>query len=234
VPNVRGFLPSTCAFHFANAFDHVPTLRIQVLGHDIALGDAANGLCGGMAYAVRDLFQDGRQPPPDTDPPSKGPLFDYLVERLFASFDLPGGVLTYLHLMSPGLPDGETWLSEHGLAPHGRAWVTVREQWPRIRRDLDQGRLSPLGLVQVKSPDPRRLGVNHQVLAYGYQTQGAGGSVVTLRVYDPNLPDRDDVTFTFETAHPDLATKIDRSDGDLPLYAFFRTRYRPRKPPQLG
>jgi len=233
VPTVPGFLPSSSGFHFPNAFDHVPTLTISVLGHHVGLGDAANGLCGGMAFAVRDLHQAAQQPPPDTGPPSKGPLFDYLVERLFASFDLPGGVLTYLHLMSPDLPDGETWLSEHGLAPHGRAWVTVREQWPRVRRDLDGGRLSPLGLVQVKSSDPRRLGVNHQVLAYGYDVSGQERTVVTLRVYDPNLPDRDDVTFSFDTAHPDLATSIERSDGTLPLFAFFRTRYSRRKPPAL-
>jgi hypothetical protein len=230
---VSGFLPSTSGFHFPNAFDHVPALTVRLLGHEVGLGDAANGLCGGMAYAVRDLYQAGREPPPDTRPPSKGPLFDYLVERLFASFDLPGGVLTYLHLMSPSLPDGETWFSEHGLAPHGRAWVTVREQWPRIRRDLDEGRLSPLGLVQVRSADPRKLGVNHQVLAYGYDTSGPQDTEVTLHIYDPNYPDVDDVTFGFDTAHPDLATPIRRSHGSLPLLAIFRTRYRPRKPPSF-
>jgi hypothetical protein len=225
---VPGFLPSTSGFHFPNAFPHVPTLKVSVLGQDIKLGDAANGLCGGMTYAVRDLLQAGVAPPPDTSAPGSGPIFDYLVERIFASFDLPRGVLTYLHLMNSALPDGETWLSEHGLAPHGRSWVTVKENWPRVRADVNAGRPSPLGLIQVKSADPRKLGINHQVLAYGHDTDGTR---VTLRIYDPNFPDQDDVTFSFDTGHPDLATPIERSHGDHPLYAFFRTAYRYRKPP---
>jgi len=231
---VPGFLPSTSGLHFPNDFPHVPALSIKVLGHDIGLGDAANGLCGGMAYAARDLFQAGVAPPPDTSAPSKGPLFDYLVERIFASFDLPRGVMTYLHLMSPALPDGETWASEHGLAPHGRSWVTVKESWPLVRRDIDAGRPSPLGLIQVKSADPRRMSIHHQVLAYGYDLDGPGGTRATLRLYDPNYADDDGVTISFDTAHPDLATPITRSHGNHPLYAFFRTRYRYRKPPAFG
>lgn len=228
---VPGFLPSTSGLHFANDFPHVPDLTVQLLGKEIGLGDAANGLCGGMAYAVRDLFQAGVAPPPLTSPPSKGALFDYLVLRIFASFDLPRGVLTYLHLMSPLLSDGETWASEHALAPHGRAWTTVRQEWPKVRRDLDGGKPSPLGVIQVKSNDPRKLGINHQVLAYGYALGGEGDREVTLRIYDPNFPDRDDVTFSFDTAHPDRATPIERSHGSHPVYAFFRTAYRFRKPP---
>lgn len=231
MPVVPGFLPSTSGFHFPNAFPHVPALTVRLLGQRIGLGDAANGLCGGMTYAARDLHQAGREPPPDTTPPSSGPLFDYLVERIFASFDLPRGVLTYLHLMQPGLPDGETWLSEHGLAPHGRSWVTVKEAWPLVRRDVDAGRPSPLGLVQVRSADPRRLGEHHQVLVYGYHLDD---DRVTLRVYDPNHPDDDGVTLAFDASQPDLPTAVQRSTGGRPVLAFFRTRYRYRRPPAFG
>jgi hypothetical protein len=225
---VPGFLPSTGGLHFANSFPRVPDLTVRLLGRTIGLGDAANGLCGGMTYAVRDLFETGVAPPPDTSPPSHGPLFDYLVRRILASFDLPRGGLTYLYLMSPLLPDGETWASEHGLAPHGRAWTTIRREWPKVRDDLHRGRLSPLGVIQVRSADPRALRLHHQVLAYGYRLDA---TVVTLRVYDPNHPDRDDVTFRFDTADPGRATRIERSHGDRPVLAFFRTAYRYRRPP---
>jgi hypothetical protein len=77
-----------------------------------------------MAFAARDYFEAGLPPPAEATPPAEGVLFDYLVDRLFASFDLPFGPSRYLTLMSPLLPGGETLLSRLGLAPHGRAWRT--------------------------------------------------------------------------------------------------------------
>jgi hypothetical protein len=86
--DVPGFLPSTSGFHFDNLFDSVPLINIDVLGQQISIGDASNGLCGGMAYAARDYFEAGISIPPDTTAPSSGPLFDHLVRRLFDSFNL--------------------------------------------------------------------------------------------------------------------------------------------------
>ena len=79
------------------------------------IGDASNGLCGGMVFAARDYFEAGRTPPPDTTPPSEGPLFDFLVDRSFDSFCLPWGPGRYLALMSPLLPDGETFWTRLGV-----------------------------------------------------------------------------------------------------------------------
>ena len=73
----------------------------------IPIGDASNGLCGGMAFAARDYFEAGRIPPNGTTAPGEGRLFDFLCERLFDSFDLPMGPARYLELMSPLLADGE-------------------------------------------------------------------------------------------------------------------------------
>src|SRR5450756_534411 len=61
---VSGFLPSTSGFHFPNRFPHVPDLKINVLGQQIAIGDAANGLCGGMVFTARDYFEAGISIPP--------------------------------------------------------------------------------------------------------------------------------------------------------------------------
>ena len=57
----------------------------------LAIGDASNGLCGGMVYTVRDMFLTPDLPPVEaTTPPAEGtPLFKYIVDRLLASFDLP-------------------------------------------------------------------------------------------------------------------------------------------------
>jgi hypothetical protein len=155
-------------------------------------------------------------------------LFDYLVERLFASFDLPFGPGRYLQLMSPMLPDGESLWSRLGLAPHGRAWRMVNEEWPTVRRDIDDGHPSPLGLVRARSNDPFELKRNHQVLAYGYDLTG---SRLTLRVYDPNRPRRDDVALSLDVANPTRPTRVTTSPSGPEVFAFFRTAYRAAPPP---
>ena len=71
---VPEFRPSTRGLHFANAFPHVPTFDIDLPGGlTIPVGDAADGLCGGMAWTVRDLFQAGLVPPATTTTPGDGP-----------------------------------------------------------------------------------------------------------------------------------------------------------------
>lgn len=226
---VPGFLPSASGFRFSNSFPHVPVRNIGIPGViSIPIGDASNGLCGGMAFAARDYLEAGRTPPTDTTPPSQGALFDYLVDRLFDSFALPFGPGRYLQLMNPVLPDGDTLWTRLGLGPHGRAWRMIKEEWPKVRRDIDDGRPSPLGLVRVKSIDPRDLKENHQVLAYGYELVGG---VLTLRVYDPNRPGRDDVTLSLGVADPTRPAAVRMFPAGAPVFAFFRATYRATMPP---
>jgi hypothetical protein len=226
---VAGFLPSTSGFAFANSFPHLPLRRIGIPGIvSLGIGDASNGLCGGMAFAARDYFEAGREPPALATPPTSGPLFDHLVDRLFDSFDLPSGVARYLRLMSPLLPDGETFWSRLGVAPHGRAWRMVLEEWPKVRADVDAGHPSPLGLVRVKSSDPFDLKENHQVLAYGYALDG---DALTLSLYDPNRPRRDDVTLSMSLADPTRPVRLSMPTSGRPVHAFFRVRYAPAPPP---
>lgn len=218
---VPGFLPSTRGLHFPNAFPHVPNLEIDLPGGlTIPIGDAANGLCGGMAYTVRDLFEAGVAPPALTRAPGEGPVFRYVADRLLESFSLPFGPATYLKLMHPALPDGDMALV------HGRAWRMIRLEWPGIRGDLERGSLSPLGLVKTKSRNPRDLGANHQVLAWGYDLEGTG---LTLRLYDPNHPDDDEVTMALDIGKPRRATKVTCSHGGT-VWCFFRTAYQFKNP----
>jgi hypothetical protein len=136
---VADFRPSTAGLHFANDFPHETSVEIALPGgFVIPIADAANGLCGGMVYAVRDLFQAGISPPPSTSPPGEGPGLRYLGDRLLDSLGLPLGPLTYLRLMNPAVPDGDV------AGVSGRAWRTVGLEWPAIRDDLDRGILSPL------------------------------------------------------------------------------------------
>lgn len=227
---VAGFLPTTSGFRFVNSFPHVPVRRIGIPGVvSLGIGDASNGLCGGMVFAVRDYFEAGRTPPREsTAPPTTGTMFDYLVERLFDSFDLPLGPLRYLELMNPLLPNGESFWSRLGLLPHSRVWQVVSQEWPMVRGDIEAGHPCPLGLVRVKSADPFELKKNHQVLAYGYDL---AGSDLTLYLYDPNLPDRDDVTLSMSLATPTRVRMISMFPSRAPVFAFFRTTYAPADPP---
>lgn len=229
--SVPGFLPGTSGFAFPNAFPRKPVRSIGIPGVvSVPIGDASNGLCGGMVFAARDYFEAGRPPPDDTEPPSGGPLFEFIVDRLFDSFDLPLGPARYLKLMSPHLPDGETWLSRLGIGPHGRAWLMVREEWPKIRADLDAGHPSPIGLVRVRSSDPFDLKENHQVLAYGYDLDGP---MLTMRLYDPNRPRRNDVTLSLGIADPNAPTPVRTFPAGPRVFAFFRVPYTRSAPPAL-
>jgi hypothetical protein len=123
------------------------------------------------------------------------------------------------------------------LARRGLAWKTIVEEWAgRIRPDLDAGRLVCLGLVTVAGSDPRLLGQNHQVMAYGYDLAADG--TLTLQIYDPNTPrgQADDVRISLSVLHPRQATPITHNVAiDLPIRGFFHTTYTYHDPSgQLG
>jgi hypothetical protein len=193
----------------------------------MAINDASNGLCGGMVFAARDYFEAGAEPPADTTTPAAdSPLFRFLVQRLIDSWNLPEGALRYLYLMNPGLPDRESWFEPWA---HGRSWIMAEREWPNVRADLDAGRLSPLGLIRVKSWNPMDLAHQHQVLAYGYDQTG---DAVTIHVYDPNHPNEDDVALTVSLQDGQATATYAPVDQDFPaLYCFFRVAYRPKPPP---
>ena len=222
---VPHFLPSTTGFKFANSFPNTPLKNIDVGVASIPIGNASNGLCGGMIYTVRDYYEAGQEPPQDTNPPrgEGDPLFDYIVDRLFDSFDLPNGPTIYYKLMEPLYPDtDENILNPVGLAG-GRAWVMAREEWPKIKSDIDSGHPSSIGLIQVKSLNPFDLGQNHQVLVYGYELSGSN---VTLHVYDPNYPGNDNVTLSLNIQFTNTPIKVLRNPpGRKTIYCFFRTEY---------
>ena len=66
---------------------------------------------------------------------------------------------------------------------------------------IDADRLAMLGLVRSKGINPFNLTRNHQVLCYGYETSNG---TIRLRIYDPNWPNKDDVTIAIE---PDRITQ---------------------------
>ena len=229
---VPGFRASVDGLHFTNSWPKEPDIVVNVppLGN-VAIGDASNGLCGGMVYTVIDVFTAGLAPIPDTTNPAQGSaLFNYLVSRLFASFDIPGGVLKYYDWMNTPDHDTGVWF----VTRRGVAWHTIVEEWPRVKADIDAGMLSPLGLVTVYTTDPTMMGHNHQVLAYAYEVDDANR--LTLRVYDPNTapPGADDVQLSLDLSNPSHTTPITHNvDITGSIRGFFRTTYSFSNPSSL-
>jgi hypothetical protein len=214
---VLDFRPSRHGLHFANRFAPGPTVTLGLL--DIrwfGVGDAAAGLCGGMACTVRDLFEAHVDPPPDTEPPVNGsPRFKALVRRQVESLDWLRVPLRFYDLGA--------------FRPFGRrrsaADVTLTDEWPKIRTEIDAGRLAIVGLIRAESANPFKLSADHQVVAYGYRAEP--GSIV-LRLYDPNWPDRDDVEARLFLAEGQ-PLRLESSTGE-PLLGFFLNPYRFAEP----
>ncbi len=227
---VQGFRPSVNGFHFSNrSFVSVPAVNINVAGTSIPLGNASNGMCGGMAFAVRDYFEARLALPPDTDAPAAGPLFDYLSNRLMDSLNIPTAIERYLRLMHPGLPDHETDMSKAGLAPRGRAWVMIREEWPEIQKDILAGRLSPIAVIKIKSLNPLDMGKNHVVLVHGYELFWPR---LTLHLYDPNDNNIDTSFLQLNIDQPEHTTAVTGTVGTV--YCFFRLGYSFKTPSFRG
>ena len=222
------FVPSQSGFHFANSFPPVPDITIPIPYGRIELGDASAGLCGGMVFAALDYFLAKRSISSVKQLSSGDVLFDFIVKRLLNSFNLPLGVMTYIVMMDPDYPDGETRQPKGLFAPHGRAWQTIRVEWPLIKKMLDAGQPCPLGLIRIKTKNLSKLGINHQVLAIGYEIED---DTLHLFIYDPNFPDRDDLKLSLSLAAPDQPTLIQYLAQDAPVYSFFRVNYKFRSPP---
>ncbi len=143
----------------------------------IGIGDASAGLCGGMSWYVRERFEAGLAMPTDTVAPTNGtPLFQALVRRQVQSLDWLRTPIKFWRMGS--------------LSPAEALRRSRDIEWPRIRADIDAGRLAMVGLVRHQGLSPWALTQSHQVLAYAYTVDGDN---VTLRICDPNWPGRDDV-----------------------------------------
>jgi hypothetical protein len=184
---VAGFLPSSHGLHFANRYAPGPTVRLGLLDPRlVGVGDAKDGLCGGMSWFVRERFEAGQPIPADTAAPDNGsPLFRAIVRRQVQSLDWLRGPLRF-------------WLAA-GMSPDRLRQQTLEREWPRIRASIDGGRIAMVGLVRHRGWNPFALSSDHTVLAFGYETAGPNGPT-TIRLYDPNWPNRDDVTLTLMSA----------------------------------
>jgi len=206
-------------FAFANRWPHVPPLRFRVGGPvpvELAIGDAANGLCGGMAFAALDLWFAGVPAPRVLEAPAEGSAeFRYLVRRQLDSFELGLGPARFYLLGAP-------WRSAAS-----RSAEVLRRELPRIRRELAAGRPVALGLVHAVSANPATLIQDHQVVACKLEA-GPNPDSLAIRIYDPNLPGDDTVRLII--GRDSFGALALAYSGGPPVVAFFRQGYRPHDP----
>jgi hypothetical protein len=179
MPAVPGFMLSQNAPLFHNGpWPPGTSIQITIPGLPSVNIDATQvGLCGGMSFLTRDIFESGTPQLRGTDS-TKIPLAlaQYLVSRLEQSFDGPATVARWLSLTT--LPNHDTAIWGPGVFHQ-----TVNE-CPAIMSDIDSGMLSPIGVI-ITGPSwwPGDVFNNHVELVYGYELVD---SQLTLHVYDCN------------------------------------------------
>jgi hypothetical protein len=229
------FQPSLHGFIFSNQWRDYPGYHysIQVPPWpkiSFTTGSTTSlGLCGGMSFAARDFYETKSGNPRVDKPSADSPLYRYIRDRqadsvVYNNFEAVG---KFLALMNPALPDHDTWVAR------GRAWKTIKEEWPKIKGDLDRdSRLCCLGLVLVKTYDLEKISDNHQVLAYGYDLDGDLN--LNIYVYDPNYPNIDSMHLHLNISNPRHTTEMSLYKGSMyvkKIYAFFQLHYEyPRIP----
>lgn len=230
---IPGFVPSTSGFAYDNnAWPHNPIRQFRLDNiASLNIGDAANGLCGGMSFTIADLHRLGLVGGADPRPAFGSARYDYIVGRQIDSFEDGLVPLRFWFLMSPSRVQRETWFEQligrFGVDRHSRTWTMLQIEWPKIRAELDGGRLAAVGLVRTVSGDVAQLSHNHQVLAWGYDLDG---TTVAMRIWDPNFPRDDGVVLGFDTADPSgVVTPTWTRDDPKPV-CFFGAPYAARDP----
>lgn len=164
-------------FQFSNRFRNV--IADLPGGRKIEL----NGRCGGMSFASLDHFYAGRPAPSVRPadlpagtgvPPDGSPLADYIMRRHYHSLAIPAMINVFLWTV---LPDRSTFFAK---GVHER---TINEELPKLRQAIDQGR--PVALILIHARDLANIGLNHQVVAYGYDVEAGG---IKVYLYDCNHP----------------------------------------------
>jgi hypothetical protein len=215
-----GFDPRAHGFHFANDFvDKVVTVP--------GYGEVAtDGRSGGMAFAALDYWFAGLPVPthraedfPDRAVPSDGTrLADFIHKRLFDSY----ATWSARQFLTWSLAeDHPTWSSP------GVARLTA-EELPRVWRSIDAGRPVVLGLVAARRLE--EVARNRQVVAYGYDEDGAGpggGPPTRLFVYDSHHPDTEVVLA------PDPVGHWEASAGGGRWRGLFLQDYARERPPYI-
>lgn len=232
------FLPSRDGFKFSNSFSgyFLPYATPAFLSSRKI--SSSYGLCGGMCAAVYDFRLARRAIPSVVDVPKQGTrLQRYLFRRQLDSLG--------------GLGQQAVKVAQWTTLPDDSLVGTMRrtaDEFNQVRQKLNQGNLVILTLIYEYAASlkelSRRIFSNHQVLAWALKEDDA--DIISIRIYDPNLPGRDDVVIRTE---PLVLGEVTTSSGSekvrglkstemvgaefyKDVRGFFEMPYSPVKPPK--
>ncbi len=232
------FLPSRDGFKFPNHFSGYFLPYSTPAFMSSRKISPIYGLCGGMCAAVYDFRLAGKSIPQIDKVPKQGTrLQRYLFRRQMDSLG--------------GLGQQAVKVARWTSLPDDTLVGTMRrtgDELNELRKKLDQGNLVILALIYEHASSlkelSRRIFNNHQVLAWAYDEDARG--VTTIQIYDPNLPERDDVVIRCEQVvlgeevSPNglqsvigfKSTELIAGEFYKDVRGFFAMPYSPEKPPK--
>jgi hypothetical protein len=211
------FTPAQHGYHFANYF-------VNVIADVPGVGKLqTGGRCGGMAFSALDHFFFNLSLPaftgadfaPALVPPDEHPLAKFIYQRQLDSFFTLTATKFVLWSLAS---DGPSFFSK------GVRRRTREDEWQKLKQAIDRGTPVTLGLIVAR--DLSNLGHNHQVVAYGYDTDTAGGNFI-VHVYDVNWPAQE-ITLS---AGKDDAAWLESSPSKEQWRGWFVQDYVARRPP---
>lgn len=227
------FSPVQNGYHFVNLFKGValPFSIPEIPGLIHLTGNY--GLCGGLASSAYDHYLFNLEIPPQKNIPKSGSALQrHLYRRQMDSFGTLGEyILKFASWMR--LPDDTS---------DGLCSLTMHE-FVQYRSRLENNLGSVLGIIYQKGAKISHLFLNHQVFGYGLDILDEDHC--SIRIYDPNYPDRDDVVIKLERRLVDLQAfqpvyglECEQWLGNHKLqtiHGFFLMPYIPVQPPtRLG
>ena len=220
--NVRtDFTPSLHGFSFRNRFSGqmLPSFisKIPGISKILSTSQSYHGLCGGMCFATYDFFLAKRTVLSVNAVPESGtPLYCYLYQRQIDTYG-PCGKFIAKFAFWTALPDS-------------RVQKLTSNELEKVITQLDNGQAIILGLVYVSIVDTLAIWLNHQVLAYSYSEDPKS---INIKIYDPELPCRDDVIIevTRDSAGLQCKQKVCNVNREARVRGFFVIPYVPVEPP---
>lgn len=203
-----------------NRFSDYHLLWRKIGPISIPVGLSNWGMCGGIVSTALDIFHHQKLPAPRLCSPltheENPPLHNWIKQRQVESISLRD-LWKYLSLM---------FCSEETRA------AEIKQAWEEIRTDVQKSNPVVIGLELAsverwwKVHQLARIIHNHQVIVWKVTHDK---DQVTLHLYDCRLPENENVTISFNPKDPTSIECFPATIG--PVYAFFKTSYKPKPPP---
>lgn len=182
------------------------------------------GFCGGMCWKALQRFFHAIPLPRDLPQPDEGDdLFEELWDAQVDSVPFSTLKKIYEWQMSPDL------CHRHRLELFSSLGSRTQRAWPKVKKSIDA--FKPVTVTLIGSSNdtaPSHLADSHRVVAYAYKVtdpeSGAPSGAkdkVTLKIYDPNYPNRDDVELTFYLGAKRSNIRLRHTAGDK-FHGFFK------------